>query len=87
MMNKNHKSFVCGLKCKYLSKDEKKFLIKHKPWGIILFSRNIKTIKQTKKLDSIGSIVPACGVSISFRHRSKGLVKESCDACKDGARM
>ena len=31
-------------------KDEKKFLIKHKPWGIILFSRNIKTIKQTKIL-------------------------------------
>tara|TARA_B100001758_G_scaffold185549_1_gene162302 strand:- start:1577 stop:2527 length:951 start_codon:yes stop_codon:yes gene_type:complete len=49
-MNKNHKSFVCGLKGKYLSKDEKKFLIKHKPWGIILFSRNIKTIKQTKIL-------------------------------------
>ena len=50
MMNKHHKSFVCGLKGKYLSKDEKKFLIKHKPWGIILFSRNIKTIKQTKIL-------------------------------------
>ena len=50
MMNKNHKSFVCGLKGIYLSKDEKKFLIKHKPWGIILFSRNIKTIKQTKIL-------------------------------------
>ena len=50
MMNKNQKSFVCGLKGKYLSKDEKKFLIKHKPWGIILFSRNIKTIKQTKIL-------------------------------------
>ncbi len=50
MMNKNHKSFVCGLKGKYLSKDEKKFLIKYKPWGIILFSRNIETIKQTKIL-------------------------------------
>ena len=50
MMNKHHKSFVCGLKGKYLSKDEKKFLIKHKPWGIILFSRNIETIKQTKIL-------------------------------------
>tara|TARA_Y100000996_G_scaffold263700_1_gene207449 strand:- start:597 stop:1547 length:951 start_codon:yes stop_codon:yes gene_type:complete len=49
-MNKNHKSFVCGLKGKYLSKDEKKFLIKYKPWGIILFSRNIETIKQTKIL-------------------------------------
>tara|TARA_Y100000741_G_scaffold219852_1_gene167525 strand:- start:128 stop:1078 length:951 start_codon:yes stop_codon:yes gene_type:complete len=49
-MNKNHKAFVCGIKGKYLSNDEKNFLIKHKPWGIILFARNIKTIDQTKKL-------------------------------------
>ena len=49
-MNKNHKSFVCGIKGKYLSDKEKRFLIKHKPWGIILFSRNIKSIKQTKIL-------------------------------------
>ncbi len=52
MMNKNHKSFVCGLRGKYLSIEEKKFLKKYKPWGIILFSRNIKTIKQTKILTS-----------------------------------
>ena len=26
------------------------FLKKYKPWGIILFSRNIKTVVQTKKL-------------------------------------
>jgi len=50
MMNKNHKSFVCGIKGKYLSNKEKRFLIKYKPWGIILFSRNIKSIKQTKIL-------------------------------------
>jgi len=50
MINKNHKSFVCGIKGIYLSNKEKKFLIKYKPWGIILFSRNIKTIKQTKIL-------------------------------------
>ena len=49
-MNKNHKSFICGIKGKYLTKDEKKFLIKHKPWGVILFSRNINNIKQTKIL-------------------------------------
>jgi len=49
-MNKNHKSFVCGIKGKYLSDKEKKFLIKYKPWGIILFSRNIKSIKQAKIL-------------------------------------
>ena len=56
-MNKNHKSFVCGIKGKYLSDKEKSFLIKYKPWGIILFSRNIKSIKQTKILtDSIKKI-------------------------------
>ena len=49
-MNKNHKSFVCGIKGKYLSEKEKSFLAKYKPWGIILFSRNIKSIKQTKIL-------------------------------------
>jgi len=50
MMNKNHKSFVCGIKGIYLSDKEKRFLIKYKPWGVILFSRNIKSIKQTKIL-------------------------------------
>ena len=49
-MNKNHRSFVCGIKGKYLSAKEKKFLIRYKPWGIILFSRNIKSIKQTQFL-------------------------------------
>ena len=49
-MNKNHKSFICGIKGKYLTKSEKKFLIKYKPWGVILFSRNIINIKQTKIL-------------------------------------
>ena len=29
---------------------EKRFLRKHKPWGVILFSRNIKSISQTKLL-------------------------------------
>ena len=50
MINNNYRSFICGVKGTSLSKKEKKFLIKYKPWGIILFSRNIKTIKQTKKL-------------------------------------
>lgn len=50
MINKNHKSFVCGIKGKYLSNKEKRFLIKYKPWGIILFSRNLKSIKQAKIL-------------------------------------
>ena len=46
----NHRSFVCGIKGKKLSYKERIFLIKYKPWGIILFSRNIKSIKQTQIL-------------------------------------
>ena len=49
-MNNSHRSFVCGIKGKSLSNDEKRFLIKYKPWGIILFTRNIKSIVQTKIL-------------------------------------
>ncbi|MDB4821081.1 glycoside hydrolase family 3 protein [Candidatus Pelagibacter sp.] len=46
----DRKSFIVGLKSNKLLIKEKKFLIKHKPWGIILFSRNIKNITQVKKL-------------------------------------
>ena len=53
----NKRSFITGIKSTILSSIEKKFLIKYKPWGIILFSRNIKSIKQTKKLtDQIKAI-------------------------------
>ena len=48
MMNK--RSFITGIKSTTLSKKEKKFLNDYKPWGVILFSRNIKSLKQTKKL-------------------------------------
>ena len=49
-MMDDRKSFIVGLKSTKLLIKEKKFLIKHKPWGIILFSRNIKNIAQVKKL-------------------------------------
>ena len=49
MMN-NRRSFIIGIKSTTLSTKEKKFIQKHKPWGIILFSRNIKSLKQAKKL-------------------------------------
>ena len=49
-MIKNRKAFIVGLKSYRLSNKEKIFLKKYKPWGIILFSRNINTIKQTKNL-------------------------------------
>tara|TARA_B100001123_G_C15153525_1_gene964466 strand:- start:202 stop:1155 length:954 start_codon:yes stop_codon:yes gene_type:complete len=50
MINRKHRSFICGIKSFKLSKQEIVFLKKYKPWGIILFSRNIRTIKQTQKL-------------------------------------
>ena len=49
-MMKNRRSFIIGIKSKTLSFKEKNFLQKYKPWGIILFSRNIESLKQTKKL-------------------------------------
>ena len=47
---KNRRSFIVGIKTTILLPKEKKFLNKYKPWGVILFSRNIKSIVQTKKL-------------------------------------
>ena len=52
MINSYTRSFICGLKGTELNKKEIYFLKKYKPWGIILFSRNIKTIKQTQNLTS-----------------------------------
>ena len=47
---KKRRSFVCGLKNHKLSFEEIKFLKIYKPWGVILFKRNILNIKQTQKL-------------------------------------
>ena len=49
-MIKNRRSFIIGLKGLRLSNQETLFIKKYKPWGIILFSRNIKSISQTQKL-------------------------------------
>ena len=48
----NRRSFIVGLKSLKLSNKEKVFLKKFKPWGVILFSRNINNIGQTLKLTS-----------------------------------
>ena len=57
-MIKNRKAFIVGIKTIKLTSDEKIFLKKYKPWGVILFSRNIKSIKQTKILtDNIKKIL------------------------------
>ena len=48
----NRRSFVVGIKSTKLSSKEKSFLRKYKPWGVILFTRNIKNISQAYKLTS-----------------------------------
>ena len=42
----DRRSFITGLKGTKLNLKEKKFLKKFKPWGVILFSRNIKNINK-----------------------------------------
>ena len=46
----NRRSFIIGIKSTKLSALEKKFLKTYKPWGVILFTRNIQNTKQTLKL-------------------------------------
>tara|TARA_B100001057_G_scaffold94579_1_gene91034 strand:- start:2580 stop:3527 length:948 start_codon:yes stop_codon:yes gene_type:complete len=48
----NRRAFIVGIGKAKLSIKEKKFLKKFRPWGVILFTRNIKSIKQTSKLTS-----------------------------------
>ena len=56
MINKR-RAFIVGIKSFQLSKNEIDFLKKYKPWGVILFLRNIKSIKQAKSLtDNIRKI-------------------------------
>lgn len=50
MTSKNCKSIIVGIKSFTLSREERSTLSKIKPWGIILFSRNVKNIYQLKKL-------------------------------------
>ena len=49
---KNRRSFIVGIKSIKISRKEKYFLKKYKPWGIILFSRNLKNFEQIRKLTS-----------------------------------
>ena len=53
----NKRAIIFGVKSYKLTRKEIIFFKKNKPWGIILFSRNIKNIKQLKKLiDEIKTI-------------------------------
>ena len=44
------KAVIISLKGHKLLKNEKKLLSNEKPWGLILFKRNIKSLKQIKRL-------------------------------------
>ena len=44
------KAIIISLKGKILSKKEKSILSIENPWGVILFKRNIHTLRQTQKL-------------------------------------
>ena len=46
----NRKAIIFGLKGYHLSNAEKKLIKNFKPWGIILFSRNIDSLNQLKNL-------------------------------------
>ena len=48
----NRRAFIVGLKSTEISSKEQHFLKRYKPWGVILFTRNIKNLNQTKKLTS-----------------------------------
>ena len=46
------KALIISIKGTNLSTMEKKLLSKEKPWGVILFKRNLKSFKQIKRLTS-----------------------------------
>ena len=48
----NRRSFIIGIKSTRLSVKEKIFIKRYKPWGVILFTRNIRNIHQSQKLTS-----------------------------------
>ena len=49
-MEINRKPVIIGLAGHKLNKEERKLLKTEKPWGVILFKRNISSFAQTKKL-------------------------------------
>ena len=46
----NRKAIIVGIKGTKLTYKESVFLRKEKPWGIILFSRNVSNLNQLSKL-------------------------------------
>ena len=46
----NRRAFIIGIKSTKLSLKEKIFIKRYKHWGIILFTRNIKSIRQINRI-------------------------------------
>ena len=46
----NRRAIIISISGPILTNKEKKIIIRYKPWGIILFKRNINSFQQTKKL-------------------------------------
>ena len=46
----NRKAVIFGIKTTKLLEKEKKLFKKNKPWGVIIFARNIDNMEQLKKL-------------------------------------
>ena len=49
-MKIDRKAIIFGISSFKLKKSEKNFIKKTKPWGVILFSRNVKNLSQLKRL-------------------------------------
>ena len=60
---KNRKAFITGISSTYLKKNEVDFLKTNKPWGVILFSRNINNFDQAKMLINNGCICVSEGAN------------------------
>ena len=45
---------------------EKEYLLKNKPWGVILFSRNIKSLSQLKNLLLVPARINLLDVDLGF---------------------
>ena len=50
IINMIRKPVIIGIKSYKLTQKEKKVIRDQRPWGIILFQRNIKSFEQVKKL-------------------------------------
>ena len=70
---KNRRAFIIGIKSTSLSKKEKLFLKKYKPWGVILFARNLKKFEQ---IDNIKIIRSKISFNVSRGFYSLALINE-----------